>query len=416
MSNKVTTEVFDSNYSVSSRFSLISGYSKSERYPCQNIRKIVLAVFTVSLVSTSLIGCTRSPSDSSEHNASSATDTTVASHPNIGSVATITVTKPASQPASTPPAIPNHITLYTSIDKAALTPLLTDFQKQRGMTINVVNDEPMSILARLKAEGIHSPADMILTEDVGVFHQAVEAGLLQPFSSDAAIANVPTRYHDPEGNWLAMSSYVRTTVYDSRLMADKDISSFGDLAKPKWLQKLCVSQASFTPNQSLVVNLISNLGDKKATETLTGWVANLAIPPAVDDAAIMQAIENGQCQVGFVNSHTYANYLQKHPQTPIKLAWVNQGYGGVSTNITAAAIPKTAKNPQLALGLIEWLSTKDHQTLYASLSHTYPINKDAQTSVLLKSWDDFEASPISVTQYGEKRKVALDTMQEAGWK
>lgn len=323
----------------------------------------------------------------------------------------------ASQlPTTAPlPSANTHLTLYSSIDKNALAPLLNDFQNQHHIMLTVVSDEPMSILARLKAESDNSPADVILTEDVGVFHQAVEAELLQAFSSDKAVATVPVRYRDPDGNWLALSSYARTAIYDSRVLTDKDISSYADFAKPKWFQKLCLSQASFIPNQSLTVNLVSNLGDKKAQETLTGWVSNLAMPVLLDDKAVMQAIDSGQCQVGLVNSHTYANYLQQHPQTPIKLAWANKGYGGVSTNITAVAIPKTAKNPQLALTLIEWLANKNQQTLYASLSNTYPINKDAQASVLLKSWDDFEASPIAVTEYAEKQKMAVEMMKDAGW-
>lgn len=339
---------------------------------------------------------------------------TVASQPASNSASHVTPTP--SSLASSSPAVPNNqLTLYSSIDKSALAPLLTEFQKQHGITVTVVNDEPMSILARLKAEGNNSPADMILTEDVGVFHQAVEAGLLQAFSSEKAIANVPTRYRDPNGNWLALSAYARTAVYDSRVLAGNDISSYANFAQPKWFQKLCLSQASFIPNQSLTVNLINNLGDTKAQDTLTGWVSNLAMPVVLDDKAVLQAIDNGQCQVGLVNSHTYANYLQKHPQTPIKLAWANKGYGGVSTNITGVAIPKTAKNPQLALTLIEWLANKDQQTLYASLSNTYPINKDAQPSVLLKSWEDFETSPIAVTDYAEKQKLASEVMKDAGW-
>lgn len=64
--------------------------------------------------------------------------------------------------------------------------------------------------------------------------------------------------------WIALSSYARTAVYDSRVLHANDISSYADLAKTKWSQKLCMSQGRYIPNQSLVVNLINNLGDKKS--------------------------------------------------------------------------------------------------------------------------------------------------------
>ena len=321
----------------------------------------------------------------------------------------------AAVPASSSAPTANQITVYTSIDKTALAPLLTVYAEKNAIPIHIVQDEPMSILARLKAEGANSPADIILTEDTGVFNTAAEAGLLQPFNTEKALANVPQRYRDPDGNWIALSSYARTAVYDSRVLHANDISSYADLAKTKWSQKLCMSQGRYIPNQSLVVNLINNLGDKKTQEVMQGWMANLTMPVVLDDTEVLKAIENGKCQLGLVSSHHYASYLQAHPQTPIQLTFINKGYGGVHTNITGAAIPHAAKHPELALGLIEWLASKDQQTLYASLSKTYPIDKNTEATVLLKSWGDLEASPIAVSEYGEKQKLAIELMKEAAY-
>lgn len=309
----------------------------------------------------------------------------------------------------------NILTIYSSVPKAQLQPLLATYQRNNAIMIQVTNDEPMSILARLKAEGDKSPADLILTEDVGVFQHAVETGLVQPFSSDLAVASVPERYRDPDGNWLAMSYYARTAIYDSRVLHKNDLSSYAAFAKPTWFQKLCVSQASHLPNQALVINLINNLGASRVQETLTGWIANLAIPPVLNDTALLQAIENGKCQVGLVNSHNYMNYVATHPDTPLKLAWSNQGYGGVHVNITGVAIPKTAKNPQLALAFVEWLAQKEQQTLYASYSNTFPINGSAESSVGLKALGEFDSNPIPVRLYGERQKLANSVMTEAGY-
>ncbi|MFW2176875.1 MULTISPECIES: extracellular solute-binding protein [unclassified Moraxella] len=345
------------------------------------------------------------------------TSQTSASQPSMTSVSTPTPATIASSvhTASVPQTITHQINLYTSIDKKALTPLLADFTKKTDIKVVVTQDEPMSLLARLKAEGENSPADMLLTEDVGVFHHAVEEGLLQAFSSDKSVANVPERYRDPNGNWLALSYYARTAVYDSRMLINKDIISYADFAKAKWFQKLCISQASYIPNQALAVNLIDNLGEKKATEVLKGWLANVAVAPVLDDNAVMQAIEKGQCQVGIVNSHHYGDYLQAHPTTPIKLTWLNKGYGGLHTNITGVAIPKHTKHPETTLALIEWLAQKPQQALYASLSKTFPMDKNTEASVLLKSWGDFEINPMPVNDYAEKQKMAVDLLKDISY-
>lgn len=366
-------------------------------------------VLTALLAGITVSGCTPSPTPKSLPSSSKPASTTKASAGNATTGASTT------DAASAPTAIPNQLTIYTSIDKAALEPLLATYAKQINVPIHIVQDEPMSILARLKAEGTHSPADVILTEDAGIFSTAVEEGLLQPFNAEKAAADVPERYRDPDGNWLALSSYARTAVYDSRVLHTNDISSYADLAKVKWSQKLCLSQGKYIPNQSLVVNLINNVGSKRTQEIMQGWLTNLSIPMLLDDSEVLSAIESGKCQIGLVNSHHYANYLQAHPDTPIKIKWINKGYGGVSTNITGVAIPHSAKHTELALGLIEWLAAKDQQSLYASLSKTFPINNNAEASVLLKSWGDIEVNPIPVRLYGERQAMAVESMKEAGY-
>lgn len=405
----LTRQVIGSPLTVLPQAQAVTATWAKRTYP-QNYRSCCGLLLTGCLSVFILTGCQNSDNTSkSSQPTASATNAqnnpVNTSHPNVASGVTT-----ASAPSST-----NVLTLYTSVPKAQLQPLLTAYQQANELTIQVVNDEPMSILARLKAEGENSPADLILTEDVGVFHHAVETNLLQPFSSDAAVAQVPERYRDPDGNWLAMSYYARTAVYDSRVLHKNDISSYASFAKPTWFQKLCISQASYVPNQSLVVNLINNLGVSRVQEALTGWVANLAMPPVLNDKALLQAIESGKCQVGLVNSHSYMNYVQEHPDTPLKLTWSNKGYGGVHTNITGVAIPKTAKNPQLALAFIEWLAQKEQQTLYASYSNTFPINSSAESSVGLKALGDIEINPMPVKYYAERQKLAIEVMKDAGY-
>lgn len=109
------------------------------------------------------------------------------------------------------------------------------------------------------------------------------------------------------------------------VLHSNDISSYADLSKIKWSQKLCLSQGKYIPNQSLVVNLINNLGDKRTQEVMQGWLANLSVPVLLDDSEVLKAIESGKCQIGLVNSNHYGRYLQAHPDTPIKIKWIISG-------------------------------------------------------------------------------------------
>lgn len=310
----------------------------------------------------------------------------------------------------------NLIQILTSIDKKNLEPLLTDFSKKTGIQINIVQDEPMSILARLQAEGDKSPADMILTEDIGVFHQGVEYNLLQPFNLQKDINHAPARFLDANAYWIALSQYGRLAVFNPKTVNANDITSFADLSKEKWRQKLCISQRSNIANQSFVVDLLNQLGEKKTKDVLTGYQQNLAMPVLLNDKEIFNAIESGKCQIGLASSHHFVQYQQDTPKTQLQSAWVNTGYGGVHTNVMAVAIPRTAHQPALSLQLIEWLLDKEQAGLFASISHTFPLNEQIETSALLKSLEKFKPSAIAISEYGEKQKVAVELMTDAGYK
>lgn len=320
--------------------------------------------------------------------------------------------------ASTPnPTIHNQnlIQILTSIDKKNLEPLFHNFSQKTGILVNIIQDEPMSILARLQAEGDNSPIDMILTEDVGVFHQGVEHNLLQPFNLQKDIHHAPTRFLDNNAYWLALSQYGRLAVFNGKNISPNDISSFADLAKPKWYQKLCLTQRSYIANQSFVVDLLSQLGEKKTKEVLQSYQKNLSMPVVLNDKEIFKAIESGKCQIGLVSSHNFVQYQQTNPKTQLQSTWVNTGYGGVHTNVMAVGIPRVAQQPALSLQLIEWLLDKEQIGLFASISHTFPLNDQIETSALLKSLEKFNPSPINISEYGEKQKIAIELMQDVGY-
>jgi iron(III) transport system substrate-binding protein len=63
---------------------------------------------------------------------------------------------------------------------------------------------------RIKAEGENSPADVLITVDIGRLSQAVDLGIAQPVHSETLAANIPSQFRDPDGRWFALSLRART--------------------------------------------------------------------------------------------------------------------------------------------------------------------------------------------------------------
>ena len=103
---------------------------------------------------------------------------------------------------------------------------------------------------------------MLLTVDAGNLWQASQQGFLQPVTSSILETNVPAKYRDPQGHWTGLSLRARTIFYDPNKVSADDLSTYADLADPKWKGKLCLRTSKKVYNQSLVASMIDHLGEK----------------------------------------------------------------------------------------------------------------------------------------------------------
>ena len=140
------------------------------------------------------------------------------------------------------------------------------------------------ILARLKAEGTASPADVILLVDAARLYKGEVDGLFQPIQSkvlnDAIPANLRSAPAADGGiSWFGLSTRARVIVYNKVKVQKADVDTYEELGDPKNKGKLCIRSGSHPYNLSLFGAVTEHLGEQKAEAWLKGVVANLARPP-----------------------------------------------------------------------------------------------------------------------------------------
>ncbi|WP_296237344.1 Fe(3+) ABC transporter substrate-binding protein [Psychrobacter sp. UBA5136] len=322
-----------------------------------------------------------------------------------------------TEAADTAPANSEHVvTAYSSHHEQSVKPLLDKFTEETGIKVELVTDKSGPLMARLKAEGKNTPADLLMTVDAGNLWQAADQGLLQPVSSSILDANVPAKYRDPEGHWTGLSLRARTIFYDPSKVSADQLSTYADLADPKWKGKLCLRTSKSVYNQSLVASMIEHLGEEKTEQVIRGWVANLATDVFSDDTNMLKAIAAGQCEVGLSNSYYYGRIVAKEPNFPVKIFWANQDTTGTHVNVSGAGVTAYSDNPEDALKVIEFLSSDKAQGLYASANKEYPVKQGIDESDLLKSWGKFRQDDIGVQKFGALQTKAIQLMDKAGYK
>ncbi len=314
------------------------------------------------------------------------------------------------------PSSDEVVTIYSSRNEQLIKPLLDKYTEETGVKIELVTDKTGPLMARLQAEGKNTPADMLLTVDAGNLWQAAEQGLLQPVTSTVLETNVPAKYRDPKGQWTGLSLRARTILYDPNKVEASQLSTYADLADPKWKGKLCLRTSKSVYNQSLVASMIENLGSDKTEQIIRGWVDNLATDVFTDDTSLLEAIAAGQCEVGLTNSYYYGRILDEKPDFPVQIFWANQDTTGTHVNISGAGVIANSDNPSGALKLIEWLSSDEAQGIYASSDKEFPVKEGVDKSELLKSWGEFKPDDINVQKFGSLQTQAIQMMDKAGYK
>lgn len=313
----------------------------------------------------------------------------------------------------------SEVVVYSARNEQLIKPLFDAYTRETGVAVKFVTDKEGPLMARLKAEGRNTPADLFMTVDAGNLWQAAEQGLLRAVDSEVLQANVPPHLRDPGKQWFGLSVRARTLVYNSNRLKPGDLSTYEDLANPKWQGRLCLRTAKKVYNQSLVATLIGEYGEDKTEAMVRGWVANLATDPFPDDTKAMEAVAAGLCDVTVVNTYYYGRLMDKKPDLPLAIFWPNQtlkGNTGVHVNISGAGVARYAKHPADAVRLLEWLSTDRAQNLYADVNMEYPANPKVKPDPAVAAWGSFKPNLINVAEAGKLQARAVMLMDRAGYK
>jgi len=315
-----------------------------------------------------------------------------------------------------------EVNVYSYRKEVLIRPLLDRFTDKTGIDVNLVNGKADVLLERLKSEGMNSPADVLLSVDVGRLIRAENAGVLQAVQSDELNKMVPAQYRDPKGNWFGLSLRSRVIFTAKRRVKDGEITTYEDLADPKWKDRICIRSSGNVYNQSMLGSLIAHNGEEKASTWAKAVVKNMARKPQGGDRDQIKAVASGECDVAVGNTYylgkmqTGKDEKQKVAASKVNLIWPNQAGRGAHINISGAGVTKSAKNKDNAIKLIEFLASDEAQVIYAEQVFEYPVRDGIKLSDTVASWGKFKADDISLAKFANLQGSAVKIFDKAGWR
>ncbi|WP_203595056.1 MULTISPECIES: Fe(3+) ABC transporter substrate-binding protein [unclassified Salipiger] len=320
--------------------------------------------------------------------------------------------------ATAAPALAEEVNLYSYRQPELLQPLTDAFTEATGIDVNVAYIDK-GLEERLVAEGDRSPADLIFTVDISRLAAAVQAGVTQPVESAVLEENVPAQYRDPDGQWFGLTTRARI-VYASKDRVDpSEVTTYEDLADPKWKGRICTRSGTHDYNVALVAAMIHHHGEEYAKEWLQGLKDNLARRPQGNDRAQVKAIWAGECDISLGNTY----YMGQMLNDPEQVEWANSvnvlfpefENGGTHVNISGVAMTKSAPNRENALKMMEYLTSPEAQEIYAHANYEYPIAPGTEADELVKGWGSFTADDTNLMTLAEQRGAALRLVEEVDY-
>ena len=315
-----------------------------------------------------------------------------------------------------------ELNIYSHRQPFLINPFLKKFTEETDIKTNVVY-ATKGLAQRLKAEGKNSPADVILTVDIGRLYIYDDLDLLAKIESKILDQNIPAHLKSSENKWFALSKRSRIIVVSDQRIGSNEILKIEDLADPKWKGKLCSRPGSHVYNRALMASLMIALGEEKAEEWARSFVSNLARRPQGNDRAQVKAIYEGQCDVAIINNYYYGKL--KYSEDPIQRKWAhtvrlifpNQGEGdrGAHINISGGGVAKHSKNKDLAILLLEFLSKESSQKMYGEINFEYPVNPMVETTDELRSWGSFRADNVKISDIAKITQTAQKIIDRTGW-
>jgi len=313
----------------------------------------------------------------------------------------------------------NDVNIYTYREPGLIKPALELFTKATGIKVNTLFAAD-GLAERMRSEGSHSPADLLIAVDIGRLQQAIDLGVTQPVKSEVLEKAIPAPFRDPQGQWYALTLRSRIAYVAKDRVADEALT-YESLADAKWRGKICIRSGQHPYNTSLIAAFLAKHGEATTEAWLKGVKANLARKPSGGDREGARDILAGVCDLAIGNSYYVG--LMRNAKDEEQRKWGNairtinptfEG-GGTHVNISGVVMARHAPNRANAAKLMDFLVSDSAQHVFSDLNYEYPVVAEAPVAETVKSFGALRPDTMPLNEVGKNRKAASMLVDRVGF-
>jgi iron(III) transport system substrate-binding protein len=315
-------------------------------------------------------------------------------------------------------AAAQSITLYNGQHEQTTDALVAGFEKATGIAVNVRNDDEDTLADDIVAEGSHSPADVIFTENSQVLEFLQGKGLLA--ATDAStLARTPARYDSPQGDWVGVSARVSVIIYNPTMISASQLpTSVLQLADPRYQGKLALAPEE-TDFQPVVTSVARAYGQSAALHWLDEVKSNAGAHVYPDNETIADEVNRGAVAFGIVNQYYWYRMRAEigAANTKSRIAYFAPHDPGYVVDVSGAAVVKSSAHKAAAQKFLAYLVSAAAQEIIASpaksISFEYPIASGVTSQAGETPFGQLQPYPITIAELGTGT-AAINLMRQAG--
>jgi iron(III) transport system substrate-binding protein len=294
------------------------------------------------------------------------------------------------------------LVLYNGQHPETTDSLVAAFTKATGIQVEISNGDEDQLGEEIETEGAKSPADVFYTENSQVLEALQQKNLLSKVDS-TTLADTPSRFDSPQGDWVGVSARVSVLIYNPSLIAESALpTSVLQMADSKYKGKIAIANAE-TDFEPVVTSVLRAYGQAKTLQWLDGLKANAGSHVYPDNETIADEVNRGVVAFGIVNQYYWYRLRAEDGASNVrsKIAYFAPHDPGYVLDVSGAAVLKSSKHEGLAQRFLAFLvSTQGQEVIAHSISFEYPIASGVQTAQPETPFDDLQPNSISIAELG----------------
>src|SRR5918997_1457167 len=208
------------------------------------------------------------------------------------------------------------------------------YAKETGTDLTLRGGSASELYERLRSEGDNTPADVLITVDAANLWRAQDAGIID--------------------SWEPLTERARTIMRSTERVGENDVTTYEGLGDPRWKGRLCLRSGTSEYNVSFVADRMAKDGREATESMLRRWMAN---DPEIlgSDVDVLEAIAEGDCDVGLTNSYYLGRELEEDPDFPVAPVWADQDGRGTHVNLSGLGVVRGSDRAGTGDELIDFL-------------------------------------------------------------